>query len=99
MAKIADVKLGWIKSPSADVHHAQVVTTINGSETTVEVGPEVEEIQIEVQASSSVQFRVVTFDNEGNQSTSEVYSFSLGDLEAPVPASNLFHQGLAVREV
>lgn len=98
MAKIADVKLSWTKSPSADVVKVQVVTTVNGTETTAEVGPEVESFQIAVAASGSVQFKVVVTDSEGLTSTSAIYSFSLGDLEAPQPATNLSHTVVGVRD-
>ncbi len=99
MAKVADVKLGWTKSPSADVTGVRVVVTKNGTETTTEVGPEVESIQIEVEASASVSFQVVVLDSEGNTATSDTYTFVLGDLESPLPAGGLFHTVLAVRDV
>lgn len=99
MAKVADVRLGWTKSPSADVEKVQIVVTNAGTETTTELGPEVEEFMIVVQASSAVQFKVVTFDSEGNQATSAVYDFTLGDLEDPLPATDLFHEVVGVRDV
>lgn len=99
MAKIADVKLGWAKSPSIDVSKVIVEVTKNGTVTTTEVGPEVESIQIEVEASSSVQFKVTVEDSEGLTATSDIYSFTLGDLEAPQPATGLFHEVVGVRDV
>lgn len=98
MAKVADVKLGWRKSVSADVAKVKIVVTNDGTETTTEGGPEVEEIQIVVKASTSVQFKVVTIDTEGYEATSELYSFTLGDLVPPQPATDLFHQVLSVRD-
>lgn len=97
--KVADVKLGWTKSPSADVSKIQIVVINDGVTTTSEGGPEVESLQIVVQASKAVQFKVVTFDSEGLQSTSETYTFTLGDLEAPLPATSLFHEVVGVRDV
>ncbi len=99
MSKVADVKLGWLKSPSADIGKVKVVVTNDGTETTSEFGPEVESVQIVVKAMGAVQFKVIVFDTEGKQATSETYSFNLGDLEDPLPATNLFHEVLAVRDV
>lgn len=99
MVKVADVKLKWVKSPSSGVAKVDVDVTINGTLTKTELGPEVESFMVEVAASGSVQFKVITFDNEGLQSTSEVYSFTLGDLEAPLPATGLGHEVVAIREL
>jgi hypothetical protein len=99
MAKVADVKLGWTKSPSSDVDSVEIVVINDGTETTTELGPEVQDFQIVVSASKSVQFSIKTYDSEGNMATSETYSFTLGDLEAPLPATGLFHEVLGVREV
>lgn len=97
--KVADIRLFWTKSPSADVDHVEVTVTQNGTQTVNQFGPEVEEFQIVAQASSSVQFQVDTFDTEGNKATSVVYGFTLGDLESPLPATNLGHEILGVRDV
>lgn len=99
MAKVADVKLTWKKSVSADVSKVEVVTTINGQVTTTELGPEVESFMIEVAALGVVSFHIVTYDTEGNQSTSVTYGFSLGDLEAPQPATDLSHEIVGIRDV
>lgn len=99
MAKVADVKLTWSKSPSADVAKVTVAVTKDGTTTTTDVGPEVESFQIVVEASKSVTFTVVTTDSEGLTGTSDSYTFTIGDLEAPLPATNLFHEVLAIREV
>ena len=96
--KVADVKLSWTKSPSADISKVQIVITNGGATTTTELGPEVEQFMIVVQASGSVQFKIVTFDAEGLFATSETYAFTLGDLEAPLPATALFHEVVGVRE-
>jgi hypothetical protein len=71
----------------------------NGTTTKTEHGRDVQEVVVAVSASASVQFKVVVFDTEGLTATSETYSFALGDLEAPLPATNLFHEVLAVRDV
>ncbi len=97
--KVADVKLGWSKSTSADVSSVSVTVINDGVETTSEFGPEVEEMMVVVSASTSVQFSVTTFDGEGLESTSTVYTFTLGDLEAPGAATALYHTVVAVRDV
>jgi hypothetical protein len=98
MAKVADVKLTWVKSPSLDVAKQKVITTVDGTVTEIELAPVAEELMIVVQANSSVQFRIETFDAEGNVATSETHSFTLGDLEAPLPATDLGHEVVAVRD-
>ncbi len=76
-----------------------MVVTKDGTETTTEVGPEVESIQIVVEASKSVTFKVIVTDSEDLSVTSDLYTFSLGDLESPLPATNLFHEVIGVRDV
>lgn len=97
--KVADIKLKWKKSPSADVSRVDVVVTNDGATTTAVVGPEVESYAIEVKARGVVSFKVVTYDAEGYEATSETYSFSLGDLDAPLPATQLGHEVIGVRDV
>lgn len=99
MAKVASVKLGWKKSPSPDVVKTQVVVNLAGSETTVDLAAGVEEYVLDVAASTTGSFKVVSWDDEGNQTASETHSFKIGDLEAPLPATDLFHEVLSVRDV
>ena len=100
MGKVADVKLFWTPSPSEDVASQEVSVSIDGAEAMITpITPEVAELLIEVQASKSVVFSVKTTDTEGNSSISESYTFRIGDLEAPAPATNLGHQVVAVRDV
>lgn len=97
--KVADVKLSWSKSPSADVSKVQVVLVNDGVTTKTDFGPEVESYQIVVQARKSVQYSVITIDSEGLQATSVLYTFTLGDLENPLPATNLTHEVVGIRDV
>ena len=97
--KVADIKLGWTKSPSADIDRVEVFLTKNGSTTMVEFGPEVQEYMVTIDAMSVVSFKIVTWDTEGFSAESEVHNFSLGDLENPQPASGLFHEIVGVRDV
>lgn len=99
MAKVADVKLSWVRSPSADVVSRTIEVTINGQTTTADVGPEVEQYMIEVSASGSVQFKTTVKDAEDQVVSSEVYSFTVGDLEAPQPDTGLLHEIVGIRDV
>lgn len=100
MGKVADVKLSWSPSVSAGVLKQVAKVAIDGAEpTTFEVGPEVESVVVEVKASSNVVFWVETTDDENLTSVSEQYTFQIKDLEAPLPATNLFHEILGVRDV
>ena len=98
--KVADIKLSWKRSPSSDIKSVKVVFSANGSETTVDTeSPDVQELAVTVSANSNCSFKIVTTDNEGLVATSEVYSFNLGDLEAPLPATNLSHVVVAIRDI
>ena len=99
MARVADVKLTWRRSPSLDISRVEVRVNNNGQETTAQVGPEVESYVVEVRARSAVSFTVTVYDAEGGQATSATYSFLLHDLEAPLPATDLSHEVLGVRDV
>jgi len=100
MSKVADIRLGWKKSVSADVAKVVVRTTVNGTETTVEGGPETEELVVTgIAAMSACQFKVETWNSEGLMTTSLTHDFVLGDLEAPAPATDLFHEVVAIRDV
>ncbi len=99
MSKVADVRLGWVKSPSTDVKKVTVIVTKDGTETTTEVGPEVQEIQIVVEALKSVQFKVVVENTDGLTATSDVYSFTLDSLESPQPVTGLFHEVIGIRDI
>lgn len=98
MAKIADVRLGWLPSVSTDVVEQVVHFSVDGNSREVTMTREVSELMIEVDALSSVQFFVVSKDAEGVEVSSEVYTFVIGDLEPPQPATGLFHEVVAVRD-
>lgn len=99
MAKVADVRLGWSPSVSTDVVEQVVYFTIDGTTREIVLARDADELLIEVNALSSVQFFVMSKDAEGVAVSSEVYTFVLGDLQPPQPATGLFHQVVAVRDV
>lgn len=99
MAKVADVKLSWVKSVSTDLESREITVVINGTETTYAVPPEVESYQITVDANSNVSFFTTVYDREGKQVSSETASFQFGDLEDPQPDTLLSIEVVGVREV
>ena len=98
VAKVADVRLGWSPSVSTDVVEQVVHFNVDGNPREVTLTREANELMIEVDALSSVQFFVTSKDAEGVEVSSEVYTFVLGDLEPPQPATGLFHEVVAVRD-
>lgn len=96
---VADVRLGWTRSISNDITSRIITITKNGEETKIEVGPEVSEYVLEVQASTSVTFKTEVIDSENKVVSSELYSFTVSDLVDPQPDTDLFHEIIAVREV
>ncbi len=99
MAKVADVKLRWTRSPSLDVAKQVLKTVIAGAETVVELTPETQEFQVVISSDTEFQFSVESYDAAGNHTASETYSNRIGDLEAPLPATNLFHEVVGVRDL
>lgn len=97
--KVATVRLSWSRSPSADVTAQKVLVTIDGTETVFETGPQIEEWTLDIKANSSVQFRLDTYDSEGKVAQSATLSFTIGDLEDPLPATNLAWEIVGVRDV
>jgi hypothetical protein len=97
MAKVAQVRLGWTRSPS-DVTSQTIELNVNGVVKTIDVGPNVDSYQLEetLPAKSVVSFKIDTKDDDDKIVSSEVYNFKLGDLEDPLPATNLFHEVVAV---
>lgn len=93
MAKKGSVKLTWIRSPSPDARKQLIKVNYKGAELlTSEVGPEVEQLMVQIPASGPVDYSVVTIDDDGLVATSDPHTFVIGDLEAPLPATGLDHQ-------
>src|SRR5262245_29211580 len=89
MANKAIVKLSWDKSTSTDVVSQSLEYQVNGLSFIAELNSGVESWQIEVKANQNFSFKMTTRDSEGMESTSVIYSSSVGDLEGPAPATNL----------
>lgn len=100
MAKKARVRFSWLRSVSPDVAEQQVTVRVDGVVTLESVlEADTQEIITDVAASSSVEFSVLTVDHDGNETPSETYTFVVGDLEAPQPATGLAHEILGVVDV
>jgi len=100
MPKIADVRLLWKKSPSLDIEKVKLHIFVNeGPEIINELSPEIESFLIVVPASNQAKFKVESLDSEGNVAMSEEYLFGIGDLELPLPATELGHKVEAIRDV
>lgn len=96
--RVANVRLFWVRSPSADVSRSQLVLNVNGTETVVDMGPDVQEFVMDVTAQSNVRFRIDVWDAEGQKASSAEFAFTLGDLETPIPPSGLGMEILSVRD-
>lgn len=98
--KVARVKLFWTPSVTQTVTKVEVVSTVNGVETTVEFpGNMTSEHVIDVPSFSTASFLVKTYGDEGEVVDSMTHSFSTGDLEETFPAMDLGHEILEVVEV
>lgn len=97
--KVATVKLGWKKSVSTDISKVKLSITNGGVTSMTELPPETEEFTIKVNASTPFAFTLTAIDSDDVEATSITYSHTLGDLEAPQPPTDLFHQIVSVDDV
>lgn len=98
--KVADCRFSWKKSVSTDVSKVTILLNTNGVEQETELpGADLESFDMTFNANASGTFAVKTFDGEGNVTVSQSISWSVGNLEAPAPATDLAFQILAVRDV
>lgn len=97
--KVATVKLGWKKSVSADIQKVKLTVTNGGVVTQTDLPPETQEFTIKVNASSTFGFSLTAIDSDNAEATSITYSHTLGDLEAPQPPTDLFHEIVSVDDV
>lgn len=94
MALKAHVKLKWLKSASA-VETRQIVYTVDGFETTVDLTADAAEYVLDLAASTVLTFHtVVTV--AGIATASATFSQTLGDLVAPLPDTGLAFEILGV---
>jgi hypothetical protein len=101
VGKVADIKLFWQRTatPIDRIMKQRVDLVVDGVQYMIaEFGPEIQDFQITVRASQSVTYTITTTDKEGLEAVSASYSFTLGDLVAPLPATGLGHAVLAIRD-
>lgn len=96
--KVADIRFTWTKSPSV-LNSQTFVLTVDGTETTATLPPEVQSFTAEVKAMSSVRFKVVSTNPDGQETVSSDINFTIDSLEAPAPATNLGWTIIGVRDV
>jgi hypothetical protein len=96
--KFATLRLHWVKSPSMDIDRVELRVNVNGSETITTLSGDTEEFTTEVSANSVISFDLKVFDTEGKEATSQTFTKGIGDLEDPLPPTDLGIDILAVRD-
>ena len=86
------VRLFWTRSPSTDVTARRITVTKGSESAQFDLGPEVSEYLIEVEAFTFVTFKTEVMDAAGNKATSDTYTFTSPDMEAPLSDTNLGHE-------
>jgi hypothetical protein len=86
--KVADLLISWTKSPSVIVSR-DIVVTIDGTNTTYNVGPEVNNFAISASANSSISVFTTVKDALGQTVSSETATFQVPDLTAPLPDTDV----------
>ncbi len=94
--KVADIKLSW-QSSVTPINSRKIIITKNGETETIDVPLEITAYMLVVPALGVVSFQTIVTDEDGS-SASELYTFSVGDLELPQPDTNLFHEIIGVRD-
>ncbi len=98
--KVATVRFTWTKSPSTDIVKREFILDINGAgQQVTEIGTSVEEFVVDINAPSGGSFTTRLTDEEGNVTMSVTQSFTIPDLEAPLPDTNLAYTIVAVHDV
>lgn len=87
--KNAKVTLSWVKSVSSDVVNQVVVVAVNGVDIFLaNLAPDVQSVEIGTFAQGSVLTGTHTVaDGSGNTAVANLPSFTVPDLESPVPAT------------
>lgn len=94
--KSARIRFTWKKSPSSDITSTTVVLTTNENVQLTELGPEIGQFDVVIKSNSDVKLQIKSTDSEGNEVMSSELSFHLGDLELPLPATELAYTILEV---
>lgn len=97
MAVVADVKFSWVGSPSSDVVSQTARLSKASGEVVVEQVLDVsvtEVVLVGLEQKTDYVFTVVVTD--GTQDAASSIQLNLGDLEAPLPASDLTYSVVSV---
>ncbi len=86
---LAKIRLFWKRSVTSGPLTRKLTVSNNGETIVVELPIELEEYQIEVKAFGVVVFSTEVTDDEGMVTSSATFSFTLGDLTAPQPDTDL----------
>ncbi len=100
MSKVADCKFSWAKSVSTDVVKVTAILVQGGVTQRIDMPTiDVESFEITFSPNSSGTFSVESMDNEGHVTVSETITWSVGDLVAPAPATNLKFEVVQIRDI
>jgi len=97
--KQATIRFYWSRSASGDVTAQRLEVTKDGVKSVFDLPAELEEFVTEVNAKASVLFRVTAIDGDGNEGPSDTFDFTLSDLTAPLPLTNLGFEVLAINDL
>lgn len=89
MGKRVNVTFKWTPSPSTDLVKRILTIQINDDVQTIELPPTAVETIAKVPAGANVSFHTQVIDNEGLEGTSVNTTFTVGDLVAPLPDTDL----------
>jgi hypothetical protein len=98
MAKLANIDLTWKKSPSPGIVKTEIFITVDGQENSVTLDPLAESFRVQIKADTNASFKIVNTDDEGLTVTSLTYDFRVGDLTAPLPATELSHTIVSIED-
>ena len=98
MKMYAMVELAWKRTPSLDVNRIRIEINNDGVSSSQEFGVEVESHSVKVYASKMLTYKIVSIDEDNNEAVSQLHSFTLSDLESPLPATELTHKIVSIHD-
>jgi hypothetical protein len=100
--KAAQVRIGWTKSPSQNITRTVVEYQLDGGPVVkLEQSNDIEEFVVEMRANSTISVVITTYKLVGDdeQSASASWSFTVGDLELPLPVSGFYADVLSTYDL
>lgn len=89
MHKEIDVEFSWISSPSPDIVTLEAILTVNGQAQVKALTPTDQQLMFTFKANDAFQFKLRAVNRLGQEAFSLTISDVIGNLEAPLPPSNL----------